>query len=431
MPLYSSKYNLYKKVDKRLFVFNTLTKGLIELEEDYFQKLKNNKIQELPSEIIEQLLNEKYLLKESYETDLLFVESEKKKYTSEILSLVIAPTMNCNFACPYCFEERKTSIMSNEVITLLIKFIENKIKTQKYKKLSIAWYGGEPLLGIKIIEEISKIVLDLCNKYNLEYYSNMITNGYLLSKKNINKLLELKVKTYQITIDGPPEIHNKRRVLKSNKGTFNVILNNIKNMIEIDSSINIMIRINIDKTNYKSLSKLIDILKQEKVRNISISLGHVQSFTEVCQSIENTCFNKNQYLDELFNFALLLKEKNYGEYISLLEIPERIVYCGAVLDNNFVFDPEGYAYKCWNEVGVKEKAFMNLMRPQTDKEIINETKYLKHNSLLDKKCYNCIGYPICMGGCPYNNIYSKESSCYDYEKEVEDYIKIMMGGGIF
>jgi uncharacterized protein len=40
----------------------------------------------------------------------------------------------------------------------------------------------------------------------------MTTNGYLLNRDLFNKLLNLYIKQYQITIDGTEDIHDKNRV---------------------------------------------------------------------------------------------------------------------------------------------------------------------------------------------------------------------------
>ena len=65
-------------------------------------------------------------------------------YANDSLMLTIAITRACNFDCSYCFEGNRTGKpMSDEVIEKLIRFIEN----YHTPKMSITWYGGEPLLA--------------------------------------------------------------------------------------------------------------------------------------------------------------------------------------------------------------------------------------------------------------------------------------------
>lgn len=58
----------------------------------------------------------------------------------------------------------------------------------------------------------------------------------------------LDIKSVQITIDGPPEIHNKRRKVINGEDSFDVILRNIRNIYDL---LDITIRINVDSSKYK------------------------------------------------------------------------------------------------------------------------------------------------------------------------------------
>lgn len=74
--------------------------------------------------------------------------------------------------------------------------------------------------------------------------------------RDIAKLVDFSVRSVQITLDGPPEIHNKRRRMPNGEDTFYKIVNNI---VEACNIIPIVIRINVDKTNIKFVNKIIDV----------------------------------------------------------------------------------------------------------------------------------------------------------------------------
>ena len=48
----------------------------------------------------------------------------KKDY----LHLVILPTEDCNFRCPYCYEEHRKSVINRETINSIYKYIEKELK---------------------------------------------------------------------------------------------------------------------------------------------------------------------------------------------------------------------------------------------------------------------------------------------------------------
>lgn len=106
---------------------------------------------------------------------------------------------------------------------------------------------------------MSSRILDICKNKNVEYTSSIITNGYFIDENIAAEFNELHIYGTQITIDGPPSIHNSRRKLRnSEEDTFSVIIKNIKILVNKDISVNI--RINIDRTNIFSIEELIKIL---------------------------------------------------------------------------------------------------------------------------------------------------------------------------
>ena len=69
------------------------------------------------------------------------------------LYLVIYATENCNFCCEYCFQQHQPKSLSRETAESIVKFVRRELF--KYQGVKISWFGGEPLLEIDIIEEIS------------------------------------------------------------------------------------------------------------------------------------------------------------------------------------------------------------------------------------------------------------------------------------
>ena len=123
--------------------------------------------------------------------------------------LTIALTRACNFNCVYCYEhDRKPIYMSDEVARDLIDFIK---RFPALARLSITWYGGEPLLCFDRICSLTDKIKEL----DIAFTAMLVTNGYLLNEETSSKLTDLKIETVQVTVDGREPIHNKRRPLKS------------------------------------------------------------------------------------------------------------------------------------------------------------------------------------------------------------------------
>lgn len=194
-----------------------------------------------------------------YESNL---KTEKKySYINKSLHLVILPTEQCNFRCFYCYENYQNGKMSLETINGLKKFLENR--AQDLDLLILEWFGGEPLVATDIVLDISNFALELSNKYHFELTSKITTNGYNLTSEIFLKLYKVNIKTYQITFDGPREIHDKTRVLINGEGSFDKIWNNLINIQNSKKDIIILLRIHLDEDKISYIENLIKDINQQ------------------------------------------------------------------------------------------------------------------------------------------------------------------------
>ncbi|AEX86049.1 radical SAM additional 4Fe4S-binding domain protein [Marinitoga piezophila KA3] len=423
-----SKYNFIFEYEKNILIYNALSGGFAIIEPEVKKALSSEKDLE---EFINKEKNKK--IYKELKKGKFIVDFDELKYINFIynslkfekkgLGLTIAPTMNCNFACEYCYELRKKVFMDKEVKNSIVDFVKQNINEINY--LSVSWYGGEPLLDLKTIKELSKEFIKLCQSNNIKYTASIVTNGYLLNSKVAKELKNLEIKTVQITIDGPKKIHDKRRPLINGKGSFETIINNIKGAKEYFEHISI--RINIDKTNEGKIIELLKYLKNEGLteENCSPYLAFVDVSTEVCRDIEINCIdikNRSEYMIERVKEA-------YEEGINIIKYPTPMYsQCGAVKPNSFVIDPEGYMYKCWHEVGIKALAIGNIKGNEKNKNFDRYLKWNTFNPLNYKECKNCKFLPLCMGGCPdktlfkYNGI--QEEGCTMYKYNLEEMLKM-------
>ncbi|MEG6566241.1 hypothetical protein V6B95_04615 [Thermoanaerobacterium saccharolyticum] len=177
--------------------------------------------------------------------------------------------------------------------------------------------------------------------------------------KSVAQILkdECKISSMQITLDGIREIHDINRPLENGQGTFDVIFQNLRNIIEI---LNVSIRINISKNNYQQLFQLLDILNDEGILDkIHIYIAPVSSVENTeSKKIQYMCLNKNDFADIEIEFIkyLIDKKANIDHFYPLY----KPVVCSSISSNSFVIDPEGYLYKCWNVVCNKSFSIGNL-----------------------------------------------------------------------
>lgn len=178
-------------------------------------------------------------------------ENESAKAYSQLLNvispktlnLITNPTEKCNFKCVYCYESFKHGEMSEATQSKIISFVRNNI--HNYTGLNISWFGGEPLLSAPVIMSLSDKLIQICKFNKRSYSSSITTNGYLLDFAMFQDLLKRGINSFQITIDGPKEIHDKQRILASKNGTYDRIVENL-NMIKKykAKNFNVVLRVN-------------------------------------------------------------------------------------------------------------------------------------------------------------------------------------------
>ncbi len=410
-----SMYNiLTEKEDGTSILCNTHTLAVVALDQKHTKeyKLLDNGKEILDQEMLAQMFQAGLLINDDMnEKEALLALNKICRFSDSSLSLSIAPTLACNFKCPYCYEKGVSySSMSESLINDIGNFFEETLS--QIKELSISWYGGEPLLALNIIEKITKM---LKNKINDEcsYNADMVTNGYLLNANVAQTLKKLGVETVQVTLDGSKRAHDSRRILHNNEATFETILQNIKNCADI---IHIIVRINVDKTNIKSENEIFDWFDKYDLKGkIQFYIAPVDAANESCNS--EICMKSADYAKEEIQFYHYGLQRGY-KYNGLGE--NNYGVCGAIAWNSFVIDPLGDLYKCWNDIGHKRRSIGNVKQELVINE--NLSKWLNYNPVRDTECGKCKIFPICFGGCAY---YKNEKKCHPMKWNLSEVVNLM------
>ncbi|NKI20630.1 radical SAM protein [Paenibacillus dendritiformis] len=352
------------------------------------------------------------------ELDIMRHELFTHRYSSNHLGITIAPTLQCNLRCIYCYEKEnlKNSYMSEETQQELVALVE---KQAKYlDSLNVTWYGGEPLLAFDIIVSMTEKFLDICKRFNIQYSAGIITNGFKLSRDLAAKFGKLQISFVQITLDGSRETHNTRRPLRGGQPTYDKILSNI---IEVADLVNISIRINTDVHNKTSLEQLLlDIEKNNLKEKVSLYLGHVQANNDCYET--NSCMTRTEF--SKYSYLFDKEAHSNGFNTKHYRVPYRITnFCTADRKNSLVVDPDGLLYNCWVDIGDKEKAFGSISDSQIGKAN-NEKLYLDYLTY-DPTLDECKLLPVCMGGCPKSRLSNDSNRCSEYRFILEEQLKEM------
>lgn len=393
--MYWSKYNILSKSKKYDYLlFNTMSLVFLRITNDdikNWERLKDNPDLCLESPNKDFLINSRIIV-ENQEDDLNIYLADvlKNRYNSSDMALTLLPTRGCNFGCIYCYEEERPNIkMDEETEKAVFRFVRSN---SNLKRLSVVWYGGEPLLNFDSMIRLTKMFKSL----PIEYSAKIVSNGYLLTKEKADLMTELSIRNIQITFDGSEEIHNQRRALLGGQPTYRTIMDNLKYLLEVNKTITIDIRTNIDRRNKDDYNKFYNEFKNEiSDARVNLYPGFVSDLlSSECVSPEYN-ISQGGYKAE---FILDMFDK-YGIEIKSFLPKYRRHSCVASKYFAFVVGTAGEIYKCWRMVGNKKETIGNVKDGTFD--MSKFSKYLiGADYTFDKRCLECEFISLCGGGCP-------------------------------
>lgn len=232
-------------------IYNTLTKAFIVLESELWQRAKRD-VSQLDDSVRRELEKLGVIIPTTTsERDLYLYFRYKLSYYFGKLVFTILPTLDCNMTCAYCFQGGiRTSRAGNTKCNIhgIAKFVNVIVGEYQPRELFLSYFGGEPLLNFEALTAISRSIQGNLPD-DVDAKQAVITNGTML-RRYASALREIGVTTAQVTLDGPPEVHNQRRTFPGGRGSFDVIFDGIQAAIR--AGIFVVVQINIDTQNYQS-----------------------------------------------------------------------------------------------------------------------------------------------------------------------------------
>ena len=410
-----SRYSFFVKNGSQVYAYNSLSNSLAIMTNDEYKCFESfiSRGRDLPESLKESLLEGFFLINDDFdEIDFIKKRQEKLKNKCEHFSLTIAPTLNCNFRCVYCYEKghQEYKSMSKETENEIIDYVK-KISSG-LKSISITWYGGEPLLKQDTIDRISTNLIKIADQKGIKYSSNIVTNGYLIDENVVLLFKKARITRCQITLDGVKENHDKRRFTSKGDGSFDVIINNLEKYgKDLPRTV---IRVNVDKTNQNAISDLKLFFEKRGLSNFEIIPAPTRT-TFDCYSKEY-CFSSSEY----YSWERKQIKKGYNELI-IKSVPSiRGNNCVANTKNGFVIDPDGDLYKCWCDIGVKNYSIGNIRNIEKIGNV--NSPITNFDPYTDKECSVCKILPICFGGCFHDRYHKTFTPCSPYKESIEQYI---------
>src|SRR5215468_3996154 len=210
-----SMFNLRVPLPGReeVFLMNTLTDAQMVVSSDVVSLLDRASAhgateRELDEESRDALtvLREHGFLVESREADRRALDNffvNVRGDRSE-LHVTILTTLQCNFACDYCFQgdhgdyNKFADKMSPETASQVSAWIERELDRVRPERLVLMFFGGEPLLNLQAMYTIAEDAATAARARGIRTAMSIITNGLLLTRDVVMHMMPLGLRGVKI-----------------------------------------------------------------------------------------------------------------------------------------------------------------------------------------------------------------------------------------
>ena len=344
-------------------------------------------------------------------------ETEQKN-----VRFLVVPNLDCNYRCTYCFEKQlqekfnpqnkstgpKAVLDSNQIESIYNCIGKLRSEAGQTGPLQIILYGGEPL-----DKDNKDIVFELVRKGEEKGINfAAITNGH-----DLDVFLPLfgpgpgKINQVQVTFDGPPDFHDKRRLPKTGEPSFHRLKKNVHSLLALEG-VQVQLRVHADRSSVQYFGELLDIfenegwLNNEKIVVYTSTIYSKDKSGEVSAAIENDKI-ENYLLDIAASYKNVIigaPSANIREILGRAlkkSQPYRLRsnFCGANT-GMYIFAPDGHIYACWESLG-KECSRIGSFSAPGNLEFNQEMKEKWFNRSVANipECLECSYCLICAGGC--------------------------------
>ena len=367
--------------------------------EDNMDLMKNKNIK-----LYDELSRLGFLIEDDIdEHSIIELMRQMELHDKSMYHLIINPTLDCNLSCWYCYEDRvKGSRISEEIINGIKRHIEASYNISPFRSLNLSFFGGEPFLDFHAIKEIVFAANMFCKPKGINLNIDFTTHGSLITQSELQMLSDFNC-TFQITLDGNKEQHNKVKFSRNKDfDAYTATLNNIKQIQKEIRNSYVFLRINFDKQTLNSFDGILHDINDLDRRRTTVILKRIWQVGE-------NKVNKDQIIDTINK----LFEKDF-----VIDYYTQGKLCFAERMNETVINFDGKVFKCTTITKFNDDNSYGKLNCNTGRIEWNLKKLADcAKNLRPSKCKACRMYPSCYGPCN-NHILSGKENCYVEELDL-------------
>lgn len=321
--------------------------------------------------------------------------------------LILKVSSCCNLNCKYCYVfnqgdtsyQNEPAIINDDMIIPIVNRIKEHCEAHDIKTFLVIFHGGEPLMVPK--EFYNKFISCVRNSIKgTEVLYGLQTNGTLLTQSLFSYLDKLEI-SIGVSLDGPEKASRHRVYRHSGKNAYSDIIKGINIIKENGFPVNILSVINTEEDPYNIYSHI----KENNISNVDFLFPDIRydskpphptgewliKMFDLWYDDKDMSKPMIRYFDTIVGL-LMGVERGYevlgrktNKTISIkpngnLELVDNLKICG----NGFTNTGLNIANNSFDDI--------------SQNEIMNKYYHAHSDSVLCKKCRECIIKKICGGG---------------------------------
>lgn len=320
------------------------------------------------------------------------------------VQLFFAPWYSCNFGCSYCYQGEYApsgGLPGPEVLDAFFAYVDREFSD---RRTYLTLFGGEPLLPGAAAKGVIEGLVDRCAARGMDLA--VVTNGHLLAEY-LPVLRRAGVREVQVTLDGPREVHDRRRPLRGGGSTFDAIVTGIDATLAAGIPVNL--RVVIDRENLGDLPALAAFAAQRgwtRHPGFKTQLGRNYELHH-CHTGPKVLYSRLEMYEALFDLTrehpevLEFHKPAYSIARFLFdngEMPPPLFDGCSGCKTEWAFDHTGRIYACTATVG-KVGEEVGTFWPTVTKNDAEIAEWQDRDVLAIEACRSCPSRLACGGGC--------------------------------
>jgi uncharacterized protein len=324
-------------------------------------------------------------------------------------SLVMNLTNQCNLSCSYCYEfgedkvatpEGKPKFMDMETAKASVDFL--LAQSAARQSVHITFFGGETLMNFPLLKSVVAYASEQTAAQGRSVDFSLTTNATLLTPAIIQFLSDNHIGV-TVSMDGPPDLHDKLRVFANGRGSYDIIEPRVRALIANHRTRPITARVTLTN-GVTDVVRIYRHLKQDLGFH-EVGFAPVTTSPNRLYSISTPGMN-----DVLEQFHILAEEwlefalrgemhgfSNVSDTIAeLIQGVNKSHPCGAGLGLVGV-GPSGDIAPCHRFVDSDTHSLGHI---STGIDRAKQDDFLTRGHINSKyDCHSCWARPLCAGGC--------------------------------